>query len=68
MNVAPGIAFAVPGLHIYEVKEKSFHKSKNMINLKKGRRNMRKLIVILLAVVLLTACGNKNENNQEAVL
>ena len=27
---------------------------------------MRKLIVILLAVVLLTACGNKNENNQEA--
>ena len=27
---------------------------------------MRKLILILLAVVLLTACGNKNENNQEA--
>ena len=28
---------------------------------------MRKLILILLAVVLLTACGNKNENNQETV-
>ena len=27
---------------------------------------MRKLILILLAVVLLTACGNTNENNQEA--
>ena len=27
---------------------------------------MRKWILILLAVVLLTACGNKNENNQEA--
>ena len=27
---------------------------------------MRKLILILLAVVLLTACSNKNENNQEA--
>ena len=27
---------------------------------------MRKLILILLAVMLLTACGNTNENNQEA--
>ena len=27
---------------------------------------MRKWILILLAVVLLTACGNTNENNQEA--
>ena len=28
---------------------------------------MRKLILILLAVMLLTACGNTEENNQEAV-
>ena len=28
---------------------------------------MRKLILILLAVMLLTACGNTKENNQEAV-
>ena len=28
---------------------------------------MRKLILILLAVMLLTACGNEKENNQEAV-
>lgn len=28
---------------------------------------MRKLILILLAVMLLTACGNAEENNQEAV-
>ena len=28
---------------------------------------MRKLILILLAVMFLTACGNTEENNQEAV-
>ena len=66
MNVAPGIAFAIPGLRIFKEKERTFLELKNMLELKKGRRNMRKLILILLAVVLLTACGNKNENNQEA--
>lgn len=66
MNVAPGIAFAIPGLRIFKEKERTFLELKNMLELKKGRRNMRKLILILLAVVLLTACGNTNENNQEA--
>ena len=66
MNVAPGIAFAFPGLRIFKEKERTFLELKNMLELKKGRRNMRKLILILLAVVLLTACSNKNENNQEA--
>lgn len=66
MNVAPGIAFAIPGLRIFKEKERTFLELKNMLELKKGRRNMRKWILILLAVVLLTACGNKNENNQEA--
>ena len=41
MNVAPGIAFAIPGLRIFKEKERTFLELKNMLELKKGRRNMQ---------------------------